>query len=283
MMQLVAQLGIGVREDRFVSADDLGLNRGDGCFDATLVRVDGSRPTADFVDLHLERLSRSARILSMPPPDLDAWRGLLGEALAGWQERGGGEAVAKLLYTRGLESRPTEPLCLVTITELSAQRIAERSRTTAVTLCAGRAVDALNDAPWLLGGAKTLSYAVNLAYAREAARRGVQDAILVSTDGYVLEGPKSGIIVLRAGTLLSTPPQTTGILESITVRLALDGWERSGGRSAYGLFTPEDLRTADAVWLASSVRGITPVVTLNGEELPRNPEITAQLVNLVRP
>ncbi|MEZ5087586.1 MAG: hypothetical protein R2722_15530 [Tessaracoccus sp.] len=192
----------------------------------------------------------------MPPPDPDAWRGLLGEALAGWQERGGGEAVAKLLYTRGLESRTTEPLRPVTIT--GSQRAADRRtkphhRRDAVRR---RAVDALNDAPWLLGGAKTLSYAGQSGLRQGSGAARGAGCHPGSTDGYVLEGPKSdhrprGV---HAARLLPRRPGSWS--RSRCVSRSTAGSAR--GRSAYGPFTPEDLRTADAAWLASSVRGSRP-------------------------
>ncbi len=278
MKQLVAQVGVGVREDGFVSADDLGLNRGDGCFDATLVRVENGRAKADLVDLHLERLAASARILEMPPPDLQAWRALADEALTVWGESGGGEAILKFIYTRGQESTPGVPLCLLTITDYNVSR----EPTAVATMSAGRTVFALQDAPWLLAGAKTLSYAVNVAYAREAARRGAQDPILVSTDGYVLEGPKSGILILRDGCLISTPPKEAGILDSITVRTAMAGWANLGRQSSYELFTVDDLLTADAAWMASSGRGVIPIATVDGCAITQDPDITRQLSNLVR-
>lgn len=283
MEQLVAQLGVGVREDGFISADDLGLNRGDGCFDATLVRVDGGTASADFVDEHLSRLGNSARMLDMAPIDVDAWRALTAEAVAEWGRRGGAEAVCKFVLTRGQETNPGDVLGLITITELSAARIAARESATAVTLSLGRAAEALRDAPWLLGGAKTLSYGANMAFVREAHRRGVTDPIFLTTDGYALEGPQSGLLVLKDGRLSSTPVDTTNILDSITVRHALQGWDGLGRPVAHKLHTVDDLLAADGVWLASSVRGITPVVQLNDHGLPHSPAVTEELRALVRP
>lgn len=283
MEQLVARLGVGVVADGFISADDLGVNRGDGCFDATLVRVDLGAPTADFVGEHLARLAHSAELLGMAAPDVAAWQDLTRQALAAWGGRGGGEAVLKFLYTRGQETHPGDPLGFLTITQLSPERIASREKATAVTLSAGRAAHALGDAPWLLGGAKTLSYGVNLAYLREAKRRGVTDPIMLTTDGFILEGPQSGILVLKDGLLFSTPVETTGILDSITVRHAVAGWQRLGRRFEHRLYGVDELRTADAAWFASSIRGITPMLAVDGHDLPARPDVTAELRALVRP
>ncbi len=283
MEQLVAQLGVGVRDDGFISADDLGLNRGDGCFDATLVRVENGTASADFVDVHLDRLGNSARLLGMPPVDVEGWRRLTADAVAAWEQRGGTEAVCKFIYTRGQETTTGDPLGMITITELSAKRISARESATAVTLSAGRTAGALTDAPWLLGGAKTLSYGTNLAYVREAHDRGVTDPVLVTTDGDVLEGPQSGILVLKDDLLYTTPVESTGILDSITVRHALAGWERTGRRTEHRLYRVEELFVADAVWLASSVRGVTPMMQLDGHELPHLPMVTEELRSLIRP
>ncbi|MEO7588942.1 MAG: aminotransferase class IV [Arachnia sp.] len=283
MEQLVARLGLGVCDDGFISADDLGVNRGDGCFDATLVRVDGGAVTADFVDEHLERLQHSSEILGMPPVDVHAWRELTADALAEWARREGPEAVCKFVRTRGQETDRGEPLGFITITELSAQRIAARESATAVTLSAGRPADGLSRAPWLLGGAKTLSYGTNLAFVREAHRQGATDPILVTTDGVVLEGPQSGVLVLKDGLLFSTPVVETGILDSITVRHALKGWKGLGRPTELRRYGAEELVSADAVWLASSIRGVTPVLQLDGHDLPQDPVVTDELRGLVRP
>ena len=278
----MARLGEGVCEDGFISADDLGVNRGDGCFDATLVRVENSTASADCVDEHLRRLSRSARLLGMAPVVMADWRDLTRTALAEWGSREGREAVCKFIYTRGRESVPGAALGFITIMELSAARIAAREAATAVTLTAGRDAAGLQAAPWLLGGAKSLSYGSNLAFVREAHRRGVTDAVMVSTDGIVLEGPQSGLIVLRDGRLFSTPVESTGILDSITVRHVREGWQALGHPFEHRLYGIDELFTADAVWFASSVRGLTPLLELDGQQLALDPAMTSELRALIR-
>jgi len=65
----------------------------------------------------------------------------------------------------------------------------------AVTLNRGLPATGIDAMPWLLAGAKTLSYAVNMAVLRHAARQGDGDVIFVSSDGYVLEGPRSTVVI----------------------------------------------------------------------------------------
>ena len=75
-----------------------------------------------------------------------------------------------------------------------------------MTLSRGHPADAFTDAPWLLGGVKTLSYVVNVAAVREARRRGADDVVFTSTDGFALDGPTSGLLVARDGSCSARPP-----------------------------------------------------------------------------
>ena len=70
-----------------------------------------------------------------------------------------------------------------------------RDGVSAVTLDRGLPANGVDAMPWLLAGAKTLSYAVNMAALRHAARQGAGDVIFVSSDGYILEGPRSTVVI----------------------------------------------------------------------------------------
>ena len=62
---------------------------------------------------------------------------------------------------------------------------------------------------------KSTSYAVNMAAQQEARRRGADDALFLSLEGTVLEGPTSNIW-FREGGMLLTPELDLGILAGVT-------------------------------------------------------------------
>lgn len=268
---LVAVLGRGVVDpsEPVVTADDLGFSRGDGCFDSLrVVTSDSGVAQAIGLDTHLDRLDTSAASLALTGPSRAEWHGLVDEALAAWLEPG--EAVLKLVLTRGREWSPGAPTALVTLIHRGPQRTRGGEHTAyvdVVTLTNGRPALAFANAPWLLGGVKTLSYAVNVASAREARRRGADEVVFVSTDGYAMDAPTAGLIVLAAGVLRTTPVEATGILASVTVDSILAQAAEAGWASRIELIPVGDLGTADGVWLVSSGRGPVVVRTLDGQPL----------------
>lgn len=276
--QLVAVLGRGVvdPDTPFLLADDAGLTRGDGCFDTCRVVRDDAGTRVDHLERHLARFAQSAATLSLPAPDAAAWRVLVAEALAAWDVPG--EAALKLVLTRGPEHRPVHPTSYLLLTAADGATLARaRGGLRVVTLSRGYASDVFTAAPWLLGGAKSLSYGVNVAAKREALARGADDVLFTSTDGYALEGPTSGLLVAREGRLLAVPTGGTGVLESVTVTVILEAAAALGLEPGRELLRPADLLTADGAWLVSTVRGICPVLTLDGTPVPHEPELTARL------
>jgi 4-amino-4-deoxychorismate lyase len=276
---VVAVLGRGVvdSDEPVVTADDLGLTRGDGCFDSLRVFTDESgRATAVDLEEHLDRLDRSAGAMDLDNPPHARWRDLVEEALAAWSTPG--EAVLKLLLTRGREWSGTGPTALATISHRGpALPTGAQRPITAVTLTKGHPSDAFADAPWLLGGVKTLAYVLNVAAVREARRRGADDVIFTTTDGYALDGPTSGLLVARGGTLLSTPTGPTGILDSVTVAAIFEAAGADGVEARYELVPIEDLYTADGLWLVSSGRGPALVTVLDGRPLRADPDLTTRI------
>ncbi len=279
--QLVAVLGRGVvdPDTPVLLADDAGLTRGDGCFDTCRVVRDAAGTRVDHLDRHLARFAHSAAALSLPAPDLQAWRGLVAAATAAWTEPG--EAALKLVLTRGPEHRPGQPTGLLLLTAVDGATLARaRAGLRVVTLSRGYASDTFAAAPWLLGGAKSLSYGVNVAAKREAAARGADDVLFCSTDGYALEGPTSGLLVARDRRLLAVPTGATGVLESVTIAVILEGAATLGLAAGRELLRPADLRDADGAWLVSTVRGVCPILEIDGVPVAQDRPLTDGLARL---
>jgi 4-amino-4-deoxychorismate lyase len=275
---IVAVLGSGLVDPSaaILRADDLGVTRGDGCFEGCRIQTDAAgHSSVDKLEAHLARMTRSAAGLGI---DFDeaAWRELIALAAAAWQRPG--EAALKLVLTRGAGARPTG---FLTITPLGPDYATwRRDGLRVITLSRGTAVDAFAEAPWLLGGIKTLSYAVNMAALREAERRGAHDVIFTSADAQVLESPTSSVLWSTGRSLFTIAPGANGILGGTTVNLLFERASAAGWSVAETTATVEDLHAADVVWLTSSVRGPIDVVELDGHQRPRRPETDAEIRRL---
>jgi 4-amino-4-deoxychorismate lyase len=149
----------------------------------------------------------------------------------------------------------------------------------AVTLDRGIDAELADRAPWLLLGAKTLSYAINMAALREAERRGAAEVVFTTSDGSVLEGPTSTLILVRGKTLV-TPPSKLGILPGTTQYALFRAAERAGWTVLVEPIQTGELYDAEGVFLASSVRKITRVNTLDGKQLPDSAALLTELQGL---
>jgi 4-amino-4-deoxychorismate lyase len=236
-------------------ADDLGVTRGDGIFE-TINAVDGY-PQA--LEAHLARFELSASMLDLPAPAVDTWRRA---ALAALETHARvPELLLKLVMTRGVEGSDRCSGWVYAFPNGDFSR--ERTEgIDLITLDRAYSADVMTIAPWLLQGAKTLSYALNMAALRYARERGADDALFVSVEGQVLEGPNS-TLVAKFGDRLVTPPSDVGILAG-TSQGRLFRWAQERGLStAYDRFKVDDLDSADTLWVCSSGRLVVPVRTLN--------------------
>ena len=263
-------------------ADDLAVVRGDGIFESLLVR-DG-RPC--LLEAHLGRLTQSARLMDLPEPDLPRWRAAVATAASAWAEQGGQEGVLRLVCSRGRESG-SPPTAFAMIGAVPG-RVAgvRKDGVAALTLARGLPADGATDMPWLLAGAKTLSYAVNMAALRHAERQGAGDVIFVSSDGYILEGPRSTVVIATesengaGNSVLFTPPPWYPILRGTTQQALFEMARNKGYDCDYRALRYADLVAAQGVWLVSSITLAARVHTLDGKPLPAAP-LTGEVSELV--
>jgi 4-amino-4-deoxychorismate lyase len=153
----------------------------------------------------------------------------------------------------------------------------------ALTLARGLPADGATDMPWLLAGAKTLSYAVNMAALRHAERQGAGDVIFVSSDGYILEGPRSTVVIateLDGSPALLTPPPWYPILRGTTQQALFEVARNKGYDCDYRTLRPADLVAAQGIWLVSSITLAARVHTLDGKVLPAAP-LAGEVAELV--
>ena len=151
---------------------------------------------------------------------------------------------------------------------------------TVTLLETGRDSGAARRAPWLLLGAKTLSYAVNVSVQLQAKARGVDDVILTTSDGFVLEGPSASVVLLT-GDVFVSPDPAIGILAGTSQQSVFGELARAGHRTESRDVKVEELACADGVWLVSSVRMAVPVTHIDGTPLAVAPDSTALINRLL--
>ncbi len=257
--------------------DDAAATRGDGIFEAALVR----RGAVIGRELHLDRFASSARLMDLPEVDRGLWNEALDSVLAAQEAAGITEDYCvRWILSRGPEHSGTEPIGWVETFAVGQDAIERRTNgTKVVTLSRGYQAGMATEAPWLLIGAKTLSYAVNLASSRFAKARRADEAIWTTTDGFVLEAPRSNVILARGDELL-TPDPTLGSLHGTTQQLIFSAARENGWRCRYARIRAEELYTADALWLTSSIRILTPITHVNSSVVAQAPELTARVMEL---
>jgi 4-amino-4-deoxychorismate lyase len=267
-----------------LSVLDAAPVRGDGIFET--FSVASGRPQS--LDAHLDRFATSARALDLPEPTRAVWRDAIFTLSAHVADIE--EAWLKIVLTRGVEAGPaatgnapegTPPTGWVYATAAPDFTAARTEGVRVAVLDRGLRSDVAQTSPWLLAGAKTLSYAVNRAAQREAVRRGADDVVFVSSDGVLLEGPTS-TLVIRQGSRLVTPPASLGILAGTTQADLFDAAAGWGLDTATAPLRASDLAAADAAWLVSSVRHAAPIREVDGAPLAVDAELSHKMNDYLR-
>ncbi len=104
----------------------------------------------------------------------------------------------------------------------------------------------------------------------EADARGADEALLLNTDGNVVEGSSSNLFWIEKETV-NTPPLAAGILAGVTRVVVLEICRKIGAPVCEKAITPAELSQADGVFLSLSSRGVVEVGWLDNEALGRSP------------
>jgi 4-amino-4-deoxychorismate lyase len=275
--RVVALLGAGVvpADTPILRADDLGVIRGDGIFETIHVRDS----QAWLLDEHLARMARSATRMDLEVPPAADLKELVSQALGPWPSDV--EGALRLVCTRGAEDGGPVTVFATVFAVPAGNLRGRRNGVVVVTATLGFPADLRPGTPWLLGGAKTLSYAVNMASLRWAQSVGADDVLWVSSDGYALEAPTSTLVWLDGETLCTVPADRTGILAGTTGRWLLDHAGELGWTTDERMITTAGLLASSGAWFTSSVRGLAAIRTIDGIPVPYSPDGTARIRDLL--
>jgi para-aminobenzoate synthetase/4-amino-4-deoxychorismate lyase len=222
-----------------------------GVFETMLVLA--GRPVE--LDAHIERLSTSVGALYGSALPAKA-RALVADSA---REIEHGKLRLTAVPTHG------EPALEVTASEIDRRSIfpaADRGATLRSTVVAG----GLGEHKW----------ADRRLLDRAAAATPSDDLpLLLDADGAVLEASRASVFVVRAGRL-ATPPADGRILPSIARQQAIEVAAAEGIATSEERLTMADL-LAGEVFLTGSVRGVEPVLALDGVGLAPPGEVSARV------
>ncbi|CAH1658388.1 Aminodeoxychorismate lyase [Hyphomicrobiales bacterium] len=253
-----------------LAAGDRGLLLADGLFETVLIV--GGQPwrLAD----HLARLKSSAQSIGMPI-DTRPEEAILALATHAAQSADlGGLAAIRVTVTRGAGPRglrlPRNPSPCVFAT-LAPWQPVMAFQPVRLHLAAIRRNEF---SP--LSRMKSLSYLDNILALEDAVRHGCDDALLLNTRGAVAAASAGNIFALH-GDLLVTPPIEDGVLPGITRQVVLSVAAGIGLSVREQSLTVAALKAADTAFATNSLRLISAIASLDGDEIPRD----SRLVTLI--
>lgn len=242
---------------RSIPFDDRGLAYGDGVFETLRVHHGGM----PWWDAHWARLAAGAERLGFAPPDPGLVRR---EAAELFPDRGDG--VLKILVTRGGAGRGYAPPVGAAPTWLVARHGLPPPSAGGLALhwCEMR----LAIQP-RLAGLKHCNRLEQVLARGECEAQGTDEGLMRDTDGHVVCATSANLFVLREGRWWTPPLDRCGVAGTCRAALwpSLEPLERR--------LSPDDVESAEAVFLCNAVRGILPVARLGGRRWPPHPRVAA--------
>ena len=121
-----------------------------------------------------------------------------------------------------------------------------------------------------LSGVKTISWLNNVWAVAEAARDGFDEVVMLNERGEVAECTSANIFAVKDGKIL-TPPLNSGCLEGVTRGILMEIAPETGVSVVEQALRPEDLYSADEVFISSTNRNLISVGEIAGHKIPSGP------------
>lgn len=259
MSVLATQLYQGTRRVATLDPADRGLAYGDGLFETARVH-DG---LVVWWPVHLARLSEGAARLRIPMPDV-AW---LNSQLAEFTSQAPARAVLKLILTRGAGGRGYAPPETVEPTLALSLHAAPAAQAPPLTL---RWCDTRLSIQPALAGLKHLNRLEQVLARAEWRDPAIHEGLMLDTDGLLGCATSANVFALRDGRWLTPPVHRRGVAG------VARAWVLANEpAAAQAELSPEDVASADALFLCNAVRGILPVGRLGDRCWAPHPALAA--------
>lgn len=265
--------------DAKVSVFDHGLLYGDGVFEG--IRMYHNRIFK--LREHIERLYWSAKAIMLEIPMTEAE--MMQACVDTCRANNLREGYIRLIVTRGKGTLGLDPrrcpkpsvIVIAATIQLYPEKVYNEGMTIATVPTTRMLVNSVNPA------IKSLNYLNNILARIEANLIGVEEAIMLNTDGYVAECTGDNIFIVQKGRL-STPPLSAGALYGITRNTVLDCARDLGIPSGEPNLTRYDIYTADEMFLTGTAAEIVPVVKVDGRVIGNGKPgpVTARLLEAFR-
>jgi branched-chain amino acid aminotransferase len=129
-----------------------------------------------------------------------------------------------------------------------------------------------------LAGVKTISWLQNVWAVAEAQKDGLDEVVLLNERGEVAECTAANIFAVKAGKIM-TPPLNSGCLEGVTRGILFEITPEAGVSIVEQTLRPEDLYSADEVFISSTNRNLIGVGEIAGRPIATGP-LAKRLDNL---
>jgi branched-chain amino acid aminotransferase len=254
-----------------------GLHYGTGVFEGVRCYETPGGPAVFRLTDHLKRLDASARLLYMELPySVEELR----------------DASLELIGINGLPECYLRPIAFFGYGELGVATVGNPVDVVIMSWPWGAYLGdegmkngiRAKTSSWKRVGPNTIPHAAkatgiylnSMLAVMEAIRAGYDEAILLTDDGFIADGSGENVFLVKDGTIV-TPPLSTSILPGITRATLIEIAQELGYSVEERNLIRTDLYLADELFMTGTAAEVTPIRSVDDQEIGPPGEITRKL------